>query len=85
MIAPIRVHTCFYRLNLHPNIYIFQHGCYLIIKKNLQFTLKIQEISVVTRRHGTVINTIYEHHQVLGLYETKILTRRLAEHNIICD
>jgi len=34
--------------------------------------MKIQEISVIIRRHGTVINTIYKHHPVLGLYEIKI-------------
>ena len=31
-ISLICVHICCYRLNLNPNIYIFQHGCYLITK-----------------------------------------------------
>jgi len=38
MIAPVHFHICFYRLNLNPNIYIFQHGCYLIIKKATMYT-----------------------------------------------
>ena len=56
------------------------HGCYPYYKE-LQFTLKIQQISVVIKiqqisvvikRHGTVINTIYKHHPLLGVYEIKI-------------
>ena len=50
---------------------------------NITFTLKIQEISVIIRRHGTVINTIYKHHPVLSVYEIKIRNLLLAAYTII--
>jgi hypothetical protein len=34
-----------------------------ILLQKLQFVLKIQYISVVISRHGTVVNTVYWHHQ----------------------
>jgi len=37
-----------------------------------KFTLKTQQISVVARRQGTVINMIYKHHPVFGVNEIKI-------------
>ena len=37
------------------------------------------------RKHGTVINTIYKHHPVFGVYEIKIRNLCLATYTKICD
>jgi hypothetical protein len=43
-------------------------GCYLIIKTTIYTE---DTISIVIRRHRTVINNIYRHHPILGNTEEK--------------
>ena len=53
-----------------PSQYIGKtHGCYLVTLK-LQFTLRI--ISLQIRRHRMVINTVFKHHPLFGIYKIKI-------------
>jgi hypothetical protein len=56
-----------------------------VLLTELQSTLKISHISIVTKRHTADINTIYKHHPVLGVYDIKIQTLYLAAYTITCD
>jgi hypothetical protein len=51
------------------------------------FTIYTEDTIDIRRRKETrtVINTIYKHHPVFGVYEINIRTLCLAAYTVICD